>query len=76
MDRSMSPGAFGAQLFNEVRNALYDEENKPLIVNYVYGLGGRDLPPSDVSRVFDDLLKVAREGEVKGNVVRFMGLRG
>ena len=42
MDKSMSFGGFGGAVFTEVRHALYDDKKHPFIVNYIYGLGGRD----------------------------------
>src|SRR5665647_1088553 len=53
MDKSMSPGGFGAAVFNEVRNALYDLKQRPIMVNYIFGLGGRDYSPKDLRRVFE-----------------------
>ncbi len=44
----MSPGGLGAAVFSEVRNALYDLKEHPIIVNYIFGLGGRDSSPRDL----------------------------
>jgi pyruvate ferredoxin oxidoreductase alpha subunit len=43
LDRSDSFGAFGGPVFHEVRSALYDVPQRPRVVNFIYGLGGRDL---------------------------------
>ena len=45
MDKSMSFGGLGGAVFHEVRHALYDEPSHPPIINYIYGLGGRDSSP-------------------------------
>jgi pyruvate ferredoxin oxidoreductase alpha subunit len=42
MDRSMSFGGDGGAVFHEVRHILYDVASHPFVVNYIYGLGGRD----------------------------------
>jgi pyruvate ferredoxin oxidoreductase alpha subunit len=74
MDKSMSPGGLGAAVFNEVRNALYDLNQRPIIVNYIFGLGGRDYSPKDLRRVFEDLIRITRTGQVE-NQVHYLGLR-
>lgn len=72
-DRSDSFGALGGPLFHEVRNALYDAEEKPRVVNYIYGLGGRDIRGEEIKFVADKLEKV-RLGE-KVDVVNYLGVR-
>jgi pyruvate ferredoxin oxidoreductase alpha subunit len=74
MDRSLSFGGNGGAVYHETRHALYDESPHPLIVNYVYGLGGRDTSPSQIRRVFEDLQKIAKTGRVQEKV-RYIGLR-
>jgi pyruvate ferredoxin oxidoreductase alpha subunit len=74
MDRATSPGAYGAPLFNEVRTALYDCESRPVIVNYVYGIGGRDLSPHTVKELYSDLLEIAK-GKKPSSIVRYVGVR-
>ncbi len=65
MDRSYSFGSPGAQLFMDVAAALVNVKEKPLIFNVIYGLGGRDLMPDHVVKVFEMAKQVAKEGEVK-----------
>jgi pyruvate ferredoxin oxidoreductase alpha subunit len=65
LDRSSSPGAFGAPLFTEIRSALYDYEKRPPIVNYVYGLGGRDIMVEHFKDVALKLEKIAETGKVE-----------
>ena len=73
MDKSMSFGGFGGAVFNEVRNALYDAQAHPTIVNYIFGLGGRDAKPRELRKIYDDLLQVNKTGNV-GEPVRYLGL--
>jgi pyruvate ferredoxin oxidoreductase alpha subunit len=65
LDRSSSPGAFGAPLFGEIRSALYDYERRPKIVNYVYGLGGRDIKVEHFKDVGAKLAKIAETGKIE-----------
>ncbi|MCL5876386.1 MAG: pyruvate ferredoxin oxidoreductase [Candidatus Bathyarchaeota archaeon] len=74
MDKSMSPGGLGAAVFSEVRNALYDSKQRPILVNYIFGLGGRDNSPRDLRKVYEDLLHIARTGQAE-KAVNYLGLR-
>jgi len=74
MDRSMSFGGQGGAVFHEVRHALYDAATHPHVVNYIYGLGGRDTSPSQIREIFNDLQKILETGRVKAPV-QFVGLR-
>lgn len=74
LDRSASPGAFGAPLFTEVRSALYDLENRPKIVNYVFGLGGRDIQVSHFKEVAEKLVRIAETGKVE-EIYGYLNLR-
>jgi pyruvate ferredoxin oxidoreductase alpha subunit len=74
MDKSMSPGGLGGGVFAEIRNAMYDVKQHPILVDYIYGLGGRDTSPHDFRRVFEDLMRVAKTGQVVSQV-HYLGLR-
>jgi len=74
LDRSTSPGAFGAPLFTEIRSALYDFDQRPKIVNYVYGLGGRDIMIENFKQVAEKLEKIAETGKVD-EIYGYLNLR-
>lgn len=63
LDRSDSFGGYGGPLFSEVRSALFGRNNALNIVDYIYGLGGRDFGLADVNQVFTDLQKIAKDGK-------------
>ena len=52
LDRADSYAGFGGPLFKEVRAALYDAPARPPVVNYIYGLGGRDVNIDDIESVY------------------------
>ena len=54
-DRHLAFGAAGGPLFEEIRTALYDAPNRPKVVGYVFGLGGRDLTVDQVVEVYTRL---------------------
>lgn len=73
MDKAHSLNDAGAPLFLEVRSALYDLEKRPVAVNYIYGLGGRDVKTTDLESVYNDLAEIAAAGKTD-NVYRYLGL--
>ena len=74
MDRSMSFGGNGGAVFHEIRHMLYDSQPHPQIVNYIYGLGGRDTSPAQIRKIFEDLQKIMQSKQT-GDLVRYVGLR-
>ena len=74
MDKSMSFGGNGGAVYHEVRHALYDAKLHPHVVNFIYGLGGRDSSPRELRRVYEDLLRILKTGTVEKQVT-YLGLR-
>jgi pyruvate ferredoxin oxidoreductase alpha subunit len=74
LDRSLSFGAQGNPLFLEVVTALYTHGFSPKVVNYAYGLGGRDTVPALIHQVYKDLVEIDRTG-LAGPALRFLGVR-
>ena len=64
LDKSMSFGGNGGAVFHEVRHALYDCKAQPLIVNYIYGLGGRDTAPKNSEKSTMTLLPLFERVEL------------
>lgn len=74
MDRSNSFGGHGGPIYHEIRHSLYDSSTHPYIVNYIYGLGGRDIPPSIILNIYKDLQEILQTKRVKRDV-QFAGVR-
>lgn len=74
LDRSCSFGAQGGPLYIEIRSALYELVQKPLIKNYIYGLGGRDISLENIRSVYFDLEKIVKTGRVE-KLVSYLGVR-
>ena len=74
MDRADSVNAAGGPLFTDVTSAMYGRVDGVKLVNYIYGLGGRDVKTSDIKEVYDDLLKIVKTGKVK-QVYNYLGVR-
>ncbi|MBF4693400.1 pyruvate ferredoxin oxidoreductase [Fusibacter ferrireducens] len=74
MDKCEGFSAAGGPLFAEVRSALYDLNEKPMTVNYIYGLGGRDVKTTDIESVYSDLDVIVESGKA-GDTYRYLGVR-
>ncbi len=72
MDRSISFGLRGGPLFNEVRSFV--NGGCPQLVNYVYGLGGRDINATEIESIFAELVRIKKSGDT-GELYRYIGLR-
>ncbi|KIM13071.1 MAG: 2-ketoisovalerate ferredoxin oxidoreductase [Sulfurovum sp. FS08-3] len=75
LDRSSPGGAMGA-LFNEVSAAIYTTNARPLVTNFIYGLGGRDFSIAEAKRIFKEQKAHADAGKITTDIQQFSGLRG
>ena len=74
MDRSMSFGGHGGPVFHEIRHVLYDAPTRPYVVDYIYGLGGRDTSPTQIRKIYKDLQKILQTQHIE-NPIQYVGLR-
>lgn len=74
MDKCEGFSACGGPLFAETRSALYDLPERPMAVNYVYGLGGRDVTIATFEEIYGSLFAMAASGST-GPVYRHIGVR-
>ncbi len=74
MDRTESYNNSCGPIGAEVTTALYRAKSDTLAVNYVYGLGGRDVKVSDMIHIYNELEKIAQAGKVE-EPYRYMGVR-
>lgn len=74
MDRTESYNNNCGPIGAEVTTALYRAKSDALTVNYVYGLGGRDVKVSDMINIYSELESIAKAGKVE-NPYRYMGVR-
>ena len=74
LDKSDSLNGAGGALFEDVISSLYVNNVSVPVVNYIYGVGGRDTKSDDIELVFNDLLKIKEDGKVT-NPYRYLGLR-
>ncbi|MBR6850532.1 MAG: pyruvate ferredoxin oxidoreductase [Lachnospiraceae bacterium] len=74
MDKSEGFSACGGPLFAETSGAIINLEQRPKMIDIVFGLGGRDFTVVAALSVYDRLEKIAAGGEI-GEVYTHMGQR-
>lgn len=74
LDRSEMFSATGGPLGTEVRSALFSVKSQAEVVNYFYGLGGRDITVEDFEEVYRKLAELAKTHVVK-DMYAYIGLR-
>ncbi|MBQ2923311.1 MAG: pyruvate ferredoxin oxidoreductase [Tyzzerella sp.] len=74
MDRAEGYCNHGGPLGADVMSALYRARSNALAVNYIYGLGGRDVRVEDMESVFDALKQIIEDGDA-GETYRYLGIR-
>jgi pyruvate ferredoxin oxidoreductase alpha subunit len=75
MDRADTLSSMGGHLYNDCRSVLYDSNTKPVLKNYVYGLGGRDISIEEIESIYDELLAFKKTGKVDKDIA-YYGVRG
>lgn len=74
LDKSDSLNGAGGAIFEDIASSMYVNKKQVQMVNYIYGIGGRDTTAKDIESVFTDLQKIADGEEVK-NPYRYLGVR-
>ena len=62
LDRAISYGGPGGPLASEVKTAFYNQANRPKIVSFVGGLGGRDITVAGFKDMVEKGIEIARTG--------------
>ena len=74
MDRAEGYTNHGGPLGADVMSALYRAKADALAVNYIYGLGGRDVRVEDMKGVYEALQQIVADGDA-GETYRYLGVR-
>ncbi|MFA5146986.1 MAG: transketolase C-terminal domain-containing protein [Candidatus Omnitrophota bacterium] len=73
MDRSDSMNGQEGPLCVEIKAALYDNGINKALLNYIYGLGGREIKMDDIESVYNDLFDAVK-GKKKERIT-YLGVR-
>jgi pyruvate ferredoxin oxidoreductase alpha subunit len=75
MEKCISFGAPASPLMEELMTTYYHDKQKPMMANYVVGLGGRDVSTNMIRQAFDSLIKIKETGRVE-KFMNYIGVRG
>ena len=70
MDRAVSFGIGSGPVATEIRSQLYNDKDRPRVLNFIMGLGGRDVS------VEDFIAMAERAEKKKDETYEFYGVRG
>ena len=74
MDRAEGYTNHGGPLGSDVMAAMFRAKSSAHAVNYVYGLGGRDVRVEDMEGIFEALKKIVEDDDA-GETYRYLGIR-
>jgi pyruvate ferredoxin oxidoreductase alpha subunit len=75
LDRADSFGGSYGPLYTDIAASLYPYKEKPVLINKIYGLGGRDYLPEHADLVLAELSEIVSTGTVK-SLKEYIGVRG
>ena len=74
LDRALSPGAPYGPLGNDVASTLFKSGKRIGFNNIVYGLGGRDIAPSEMEEVMRKTVKNVQQKKIEESAI-YVGVR-
>jgi pyruvate ferredoxin oxidoreductase alpha subunit len=74
LDRAESFSGCGGPLYNDVKSAMYESKQKPVLINRIFGLGGREIFKEDISTVYKELLDIIKSGKT-ASPIDYIGAR-
>ncbi|MCL5063407.1 MAG: hypothetical protein M0Z70_00875 [Nitrospiraceae bacterium] len=74
LDRADAFGASYGPLFMDIASSIYPYKDRPILINKIYGLGGRDYLPEHAELVLNELAEIAKTGKVK-TFKEYIGVR-
>lgn len=64
VDRMIQHGTGGGMIFNDLRAAICNLDEKCLAINFITGLGGEDIPIDDLYQMGKKVIKTAKRGKI------------
>ena len=75
LDRSSPHGSMGA-LYSELAGVILQMEEQPVLTNYIYGLGGRDISIAHYKEIFAELAENGKAGKRTTPIQQYVNVRG
>jgi len=74
LDRADAFGGSYGPLFLDIATSIYPYKEKPILINKIYGLGGRDYLPEHAELVLAELADIVKTGRAS-NFKEYIGVR-
>jgi pyruvate ferredoxin oxidoreductase alpha subunit len=74
LDRADAFGGSFGPVFLDIATSLYPYRERPILINKIYGLGGRDYLPEHAELVLNELDEIAKTGSVR-SYKEYIGVR-
>lgn len=74
LDRADAFGGSYGPLFIDIAASLYSYRERPMLINKIYGLGGRDYMPEHAELALKELTEIVKTGRVK-TFKEYIGVR-
>ncbi len=74
LDKADSLNGAGGALFEDITSAMFVNKVQIPVVDYVYGIGGRDTTSNDIESVYNDLSEIVKNGGTN-DFYRYLGVR-
>ena len=74
LDRSETFSNQGGPIYEAIKSSLYTADNRPLMSNIIYGLGGREIDPDMIKDIFYRLSQAVDRGRIEEEV-QYFGVR-
>lgn len=74
LDRADAFGGSFGPLYLDIATSLCNFDEKPLLINRIYGLGGRDYMPEHAAEVIEELREITKKGKIK-SFKEYIGVR-
>ncbi|MFQ6053009.1 MAG: transketolase C-terminal domain-containing protein [Candidatus Bathyarchaeia archaeon] len=64
-ERDVTHGCNYGEVYGDLKAAFYDLDERPKLINFIFGLGGSDIRIPDLTIAFEKVLETARTGKVE-----------
>ncbi|MEM2059016.1 MAG: ferredoxin oxidoreductase [Thermoproteota archaeon] len=75
IDRAISFGGIGGPLFTDIAALLANEDERPMVLNFIVGIGGRDVTVNEITDMVETTFKAIKKGRVENPCI-YYGVRG
>ena len=75
LDRHDSMNGLASPLYQDIATALYHLPERPMLHDFIYGLGGREVTVEDMLKAFNRLINLYTGRETRSRFVEYLQVR-